>query len=202
MVSLLSINFETINTILMKHSRRRFPEVNAGSMADIAFLLLIFFLVTAMIPNDKGIFRKLPELCPPGEICDSEINQRNIFEIRINANNELFVENEVTRLNDLRTLTKSFLDNNGDGTCVYCNGEKLATASDSPDTAVISLKNSPTTSYAFYIQVQDELTKAYYELREAYALQKFNKSEKELTKAELSEVKKAYPFKLSEAEME
>ena len=79
----------------MKSSRRDYPEVNAGSMADIAFLLLIFFLVTAVIPDDKGINRKLPPPCAPNTNCTgAPISQRNILEVKINAKDELLVENE------------------------------------------------------------------------------------------------------------
>jgi biopolymer transport protein ExbD len=185
----------------MKNSRHSMPQVNAGSMADIAFLLLIFFLVTAMIPKDKGINRKLPAPCPLGEICDTPINKRNMLEVSVNSNNEIFVENEVIKIEELKTIAKAFLDNNGDQSCDYCNGDKLKTASDHPKEAVISLKNDPQTSYAFYIQIQDELTKAYYELRSNYATTKFKKPVHALTKEELLEVREAYPFILSEAEL-
>ncbi|MCB0383303.1 MAG: biopolymer transporter ExbD [Psychroserpens sp.] len=185
----------------MKNSRHSMPQVNAGSMADIAFLLLIFFLVTAMIPKDKGINRKLPAPCPPGEVCDTKINSRNMLEVSVNSNNELFVENEIIKIEELKTLAINFLDNNGDKSCDYCQGAQLKTSSDNPKDAVISLKNDPQTSYNFYIQIQDELTKAYYELRTNYAHKVFNKSVNELTKKELLDVQNAYPFILSEAEI-
>lgn len=186
---------------LMKNSRHSMPQVNAGSMADIAFLLLIFFLVTAMIPKDKGLNRKLPAPCPPGNICDTQVNKRNMLEVRVNSNNELFVENATISIAELKTITKDFLDNNGDTSCEYCNGFNLNTSSDNPKEAVISLQNDKQTSYDFYIEIQDELTKAYYELRADYAKSVFNKSTKELTKEELIAVRKAYPFILSEAEL-
>ncbi|WCO03239.1 ExbD/TolR family protein [Psychroserpens ponticola] len=185
----------------MKNSRHSMPQVNAGSMADIAFLLLIFFLVTAMIPKDKGINRKLPAPCPPGEICDIKINKRNMLEVRVNSNNELFVENKVIVIEELKAIAKEFVDNNGDKTCDYCHGLNSEKFSDNPKEAVISIQNDKRTSYAFYIEIQDELTKAYYELRSDYAKTIYNKSVNELTKYELSEVKKAYPFLLSEAEL-
>ena len=185
----------------MKNSRHSMPQVNAGSMADIAFLLLIFFLVTAMIPKDKGINRKLPAPCPPGDICDTQINMRNMLEINVNSNNELFVENEIISIDELKAIAVDFLDNNGDNSCDYCHGKNLKTSSDNPKEAVISLKNDMQTSYAFYIQIQDELTKAYYELRSNYATAKFKKPLKALTKEELLVIREAYPFKLSEAEL-
>ncbi|WP_431134266.1 ExbD/TolR family protein [Psychroserpens mesophilus] len=185
----------------MKNSRHSMPQVNAGSMADIAFLLLIFFLVTAMIPKDKGINRKLPEPCPQGEICDIQINKRNMLEVSVNSKNELFVENNVIGIEELKAITKAFLDNNGDKSCDYCKGVSLETSSDHPEKAVISLKNDKGTSYEFYIEIQDELTKAYSELRADYAKTVFDKSVNELTKEELTEVRNAYPFIVSEAEL-
>lgn len=175
------------------------PEVNAGSMADIAFLLLIFFLVTAVIPKDKGINRKLSKPCPTGQICDTNINERNILRISINSKDEIMVEDDIIPLDALKDIAKTFLDNNGDSSCDYCNGKKLETLSDNPKNAVISLNNDKHTSYNQYIKVQDELTKAYFELRTQYSLNISNKPSEELTKEELQKVKDAYPFILSEA---
>ncbi|MEM6515578.1 MAG: biopolymer transporter ExbD [Bacteroidota bacterium] len=184
----------------MKTSRRQKPEINSGSMADIAFLLLIFFLVTAMIPKDKGISRKLPSICPPGQNCNAEVKQRNTLEILVNGQDELMVENEKLDISKLKGKVKLFLDNNGNKTCDYCSGTSEETLSEHPDKAVISLKNDMQTTYDFYIQIQDEITKAYFELRSNYAKSKFNKNPKELTEDELKEVRKAYPILLSEVE--
>lgn len=186
----------------MKTSRRYAPQVNAGSMADIAFLLLIFFLVTAMIPNDLGISRTLPPPCLQNTDCNEGVkHQRNILEVKVNAKNELLVENEIIEISELKTIAKAFLDNNGDGSCSYCDGLKDKLSSDNPSEAVISLNNDKMTSYDFYIQVQDEITKAYFELRNHYAESILNTSSEKLTKQELMEVRTAYPFILSEAEI-
>lgn len=186
----------------MKTTRQHVPQVNAGSMADIAFLLLIFFLVTAMIPNDIGIKRTLPPPCLPGTDCNEGIkHQRNILQVKVNSKNELWVENEVVEISELKEIAKSFLDNNGDGTCTYCHGTKDKTSSDNPKEAVISLNNDKMTSYDFYIQVQDELTKAYFELRTQYAENILKTTSEKLTKEALAEVRLAYPFVLSEAEI-
>ncbi|WP_460218964.1 ExbD/TolR family protein [Psychroserpens sp. MEBiC05023] len=187
----------------MKTSRRQSVEINAGSMADIAFLLLIFFLVTAMIPTeDYGFNRKLPKPCPPNVPCtDGQIKERNVLEIKVNSKNELFVENKVTNIEDLKTIAVAFLDNNGDQSCSYCNGLKDIKSSENPKKAVISLSNDKLTSYEFYIKVQDELTKAYYELRNTYSESILQKPAHELTKDELKTVRAAYPFILSEAEI-
>jgi biopolymer transport protein ExbD len=186
----------------MKSSRRNYPEINAGSTADIAFLLLIFFLVTAVIPNDSGINRKLAPLCPDGIDCSNDtVEMRNILEIKINAKDELLINNQVASIITLKDITKEFLSNNGDGSCDYCDGLKHNTSSESPKKAVVSLSNDSSTSYNFYINVQDQITKAYYELRSDYALKILNKSSNELTLEELKKVRKAYPFNLSETQI-
>lgn len=182
----------------MRHSKQA-PEVNAGSMADIAFLLLIFFLVTAVIPNDQGINRKLPRICPPGQICNIEIHERNILRISLNRNQEIMVNENVVSLEEIKDLSITFLDNNGDKTCDYCNGSEQTESSDNPTKAVISLQVDNETHYDVFIKVQDQLTKAYYELRAKYAQKKFGKFPNELTSNELKTVRKAYPFLVSEA---
>ena len=108
------------------------------------------------------------------------------------------VEDEIIALSQLKTLVKDFMDNNGDGTCVYCKGASLSTASDNPQKAVVSLASDRHSSYERFIQVQNEITLAFMELRADYALVKFNKTE-HLSASQLSEVKRAYPFNLSEA---
>ncbi|WP_242202919.1 ExbD/TolR family protein [Aestuariivivens insulae] len=150
-------------------AKRAAPEVNAGSMADIAFLLLIFFLVTTTIEKDSGINRKLPPMEESEE--DVVIKQKNIFTISINSRDELLVEEERMELKDLRKAAVEFLDNNGDGSCSFCKGKKDSKSSDNPDKAIISLKNQRETSYAAYIAVQNEVVGAYNELRNRRALE-------------------------------
>ena len=170
-------------------------------MADIAFLLLIFFLVTTTISVDEGINRKLPRPCLPNTTnCSQPINERNILRVVLNSKNEIFVEDKIVQLGELKDIAKSFLDNNGDLSCTYCKGEHLGNYSDNPKKAVISLQNDKLTSYEFYISLQNELTKAYYELRNTYSNTVLKKDAKMLSKQELKNVKEAYPFILSEAE--
>lgn len=201
-------------------AKRSAPEVNAGSMADIAFLLLIFFLVTTTIETDSGINRKLP---PNEELEDPPIiKQKNIFTVVVNKNNQLLIEEELKDISDVRKLAVEFLDNGGgtgDDACDYCNGRRDPASSDNPEKAIISLKNDRETSYKIYIAVQNELVAAYNVLRNREFLKlnpmmgmdfvqannKYNDprttlAEKEKLKPLLSIVKNMYPQKLSEAE--
>jgi len=151
-------------------AKRAAPEVNAGSMADIAFLLLIFFLVTTTIEKDSGINRKLPPMEESEE--DVIIKQKNIFTVLINKHDQLLVEDEQMEIKDLRQSAVDFLNNNGDGSCEFCQGaNRDPKSSDNPDKAIISLKNDRETSYAAYIAVQNELVAAYNTLRNKRALQ-------------------------------
>lgn len=201
-------------------AKRSAPEVNAGSMADIAFLLLIFFLVTTTIETDSGINRKLP---PIEDVEDPPIiKEKNIFTVVVNKNNQLLVEEELTDVSDLRSMAIEFLDNGGgegEEACDYCQGDRDPKSSDNPDKAIISLKNDRETSYKIYIAVQNELVAAYNDLRdrefnrlfpnESMSFVEANKKssdprtssdEKERLKPKLDEVKLMFPQKLSEAE--
>ena len=201
-------------------ARRSAPEVNAGSMADIAFLLLIFFLVTTTIETDSGINRKLP---PMDEIIDPPIiKERNIFTVVVNKNNQILVEEKPMDLRDIRKEAVAFLDNGGglgDEACNYCQGNKDRSSSDNPEKAIISLKNDRETDYKVYISVQNELVAAYNELRDReftrlypsenmsyveadkkYSDPRSDKTVKEKLKEKLSVIKTLYPMKLSEAE--
>lgn len=178
---------------------RSSPEVNTGSMADIAFLLLIFFLVSTTIQKDKGITRILPQKCPPNQPCNIKIKERNVLLIAANERGELFVNKEVIAIDALQEVLIKFIDNNGDGICDYCNGEQNIKLSENPNVAAISIDVQATAPYKYFISIQDEITKSYEVLRTLYAKEKFNKTPEELTEAELKEVKDAYPFRISEA---
>ena len=147
-------------------ARRKAPEVNAGSMADIAFLLLIFFLVTTTIETDSGLNRKLP---PMEDVVDPPIiKERNIFTVVVNKFNQLLVEEKPLELTELRNEAVKFLDNGGgkgEEACSYCLGDRNPESSDNPEKAVISLKNDRETDYKVYIAVQNELVAAYNVLR-------------------------------------
>ncbi|WP_299099864.1 biopolymer transporter ExbD [uncultured Winogradskyella sp.] len=181
----------------MKSFRRHSATVNAGSMADIAFLLLIFFLVTTTISADKGILRQLPKICETGN-CVADIAERNLLRIGVNDNQEIMIDGTIVTLHEIKPKVEAFLDNNGLSTCDYCVGSKDAESSDHPKKAVISLSHASLTKYDNFLAVQDEITKAYYKLRARYAQQTFNKLPEDLTKSELKLVQEAYPFIVSE----
>jgi len=148
-------------------AKRTAPEVNAGSMADIAFLLLIFFLVTTTIETDKGISRKLPPI-QDENVEPPVIKQKNIFTVIVNRDNQLLVEDQPMKVKDLRAAAVKFLDNGagaGDDACSYCQGAKDPSSSDNPTKAIISLVNDRKTEYGTYISVQNELVAAYNVLR-------------------------------------
>ncbi len=147
-------------------ARRATPEVNAGSMADIAFLLLIFFLVTTTIETNAGITTKLPPKLPADMPPPPPVKEKNVLVVVVNKNNQLLVNNQLMELKDVRKTAIEFLDNGGDGSCSHCRGAKNQSSSDNPDKAVISLRNDRETSYKTYISVQNELIAAYNELRE------------------------------------
>jgi len=201
-------------------AKRSAPEVNAGSMADIAFLLLIFFLVTTTIETDSGLNRKLPPM--EDQVDPPIIREKNIFTVVVNKNDQLLVEEELTDIEDLRSLAVAFLDNGGgvgEEACDYCQGERDESSSDNPDKAIISLKNNRETSYKVYIAIQNELVAAYNELRNREFLRLYpsvglnfvdaqKKFDDPRTSADfaaelepkLDVVKAMYPQKLSEAE--
>ncbi|MFC2109353.1 ExbD/TolR family protein [Bacteroidota bacterium] len=207
-------------------ARRENSEINAGSMADIAFLLLIFFLVTTTMDVDSGISRKLSEK-PPENYKPPIIKMKNILEININRNDELLVEDEIMEIGDIKQTTIDFLDNGGgvgqvidgvaSGSCDYCNGAKSEKSSDHPNKAIISVQSDRGTSYGMYITVQNELLAAYTELRNRYAKTQIkgkyagmsyedllllagNDKENKALKDVIAEVKEAYPQIISDAE--
>ena len=184
----------------MKNSRHQSATVNAGSMADIAFLLLIFFLVTTTISVDEGILRKLPDKCETGD-CDVDIKKRNLLRININLHQKIKINDKEAKLDDIYQVAIDFLDNNGNGQCDYCQGKKFETSSVHPQKAVISFQYDPQVKYDLYIKIQDELSKAYTYLREKHAQQKFQKPLKNLSDEEFKAVKKAYPMKISEVSL-
>jgi len=186
-------------------ARRATQEINAGSMADIAFLLLIFFLVTTTMDVDTGISRKLP---PPlrGDEEPPDINERNIFTVLVNSRDKLLVEGKPGDIRFLKERAKEFMSNPQ-------NLEDLPemVTKEIPGlgnvrvakSAVISLKNDRGTSYKMYIAVQNELAAAIDELRDELSQEKFGKKYTELiSEDQIDAIQKAIPVPISEAEPE
>jgi biopolymer transport protein ExbD len=174
----------------MARKGRGIPEINAGSMADIAFLLLVFFLVTTTMDIPTGLQVALPPLTdvPPP---DSKQKQREVLEVLVNSADQLLVEKEILTVDKLKDKTKRHLTNEG----------KDPTLSSTSTKAIVSLKNDRGTSYDMYVQVYNELTAAYNEVRDEYSMSRFGVEYGKLRKeSEIEEVKKKYPKKLSEAE--
>ncbi|PWG05548.1 ExbD/TolR family protein [Polaribacter aquimarinus] len=202
-------------------ARRDTPEINAGSMADIAFLLLIFFLVTTTMNVDSGVSKKLSEK-PPADYVPPVIKEKNIFEVNINRNNELLVEGERMEVKDLKDAAVKFIDNGGGegkvengvatGPCNYCKGERSEKSSDHPNKAIISVQSDRLTEYGTYLTVQNELLRAYAELRNRLSLERYKIPFPELEEAykddrdnedlkkKVEDIKTSYPQIISDAE--
>lgn len=174
-----------------KSSRERMKnEINAGSMADIAFLLLIFFLVTTTIDVDKGITVKLPPWSDePPEI--QKLKTRNVFSVLVNAQDQLLVRGELADIDELRERAKEFI----------ANPQRREDLSTDPKNAIISLKNDRGTSYKQYVAVYNELKAAYDELwdEECQRLYGIPYSD-DLPTAYKRAIKEKIPMVLSEAE--
>lgn len=183
---------------------RKLPEYNASSLADIAFMLLIFFLVTTTMDTDTGISRMLPPPVPPDQVQDDDqkVKERNIFVVLINKNDQLLVENKPMDIRYLRDAAKEFIEN-------PAHREDLPEFKETEvpffglipvSKQIISLQNDRGTSYGMYIQAQNELAAAYNELREELALRKFGKRYEELDEEQEKAIRKIYPNRVSEAE--
>ena len=185
----------------MRIERNKAPEINAGSMADIAFLLLIFFLVTTTMDAEKGINRKLPPW-QPNVSTPPFIHTRNILRLMINSNDQIMIDDDYVEVEDIRQFVKAFVINNGDGTCSFCEtGKQLNTSSDNPKKAIISLQNDRNTSYEVYVKAQNEIVAAYNELRDELAVKWFGLPFGNLKDPQqIYDIKKAIPQVISEAE--
>lgn len=184
-------------------NKKELPEINASSMADIAFLLLIFFLVTVTMDVDTGITRKLPP--PVEDNTEVNFNQRNIFEVLVNSANMLLVEGKEGNLATLKDETKNFfLNPKNDPTLPEKKLESVDLIGDVyVSKGVVSLKNDRGTSYEMYIKVQNELTRAFQEMRDELSVEKFGTKYDNLTDpAKQEAVQAIIPIAISEAEPE
>jgi len=181
---------------------REVQEINAGSMADIAFLLLIFFLMTTTMDIDSGITRKLPAPTPPDAPAPPPVKERNVYIVLVNTYDQLFVEREVMDISQLRKGVKDFIlnpsndENLSERKEIEIEGLGMVKVSK----GVVSLQNDRNTSYDKYIAVQNELVAAFNELRDEYARAQFGMPFEDLDEERQDGIKKLYPQSISEAE--
>ncbi|MGQ1787697.1 MULTISPECIES: ExbD/TolR family protein [unclassified Saccharicrinis] len=183
--------------------KREIPEVNAGSMADIAFLLLIFFLVTTTMSTDTGLARRLPPPVPDEQEDDTPpIKERNVFAVLLNSKNQLLVEGKPMRVEELKDAAKEFIlnENNDVNLPEFNDIEVEFFGMAKVSKGVISLQNDNGTQYQAYLMVQNELQRAYTEVRNDLARNKWNKDYVELDEDQQKAIRKIYPQKISEAE--
>ena len=184
---------------------KKVPQINASSMADSSFLLLIFFLVTTSMDVNQGLARRLPAPIPPDQkVEDKDINKRNLLVVKINSANQLMVQGQLMDVKQLREKAKEFIlnANNADNfPKVYEEdfGAPFGVVKYTKD-HVISVQNDVDTQYQAYLDVQNELVAAYNELREECAQKYFHKAYNELEEEQQKQIQKIYPQKISEAE--
>ena len=185
-------------------------EINAGSMADIAFLLLIFFLVTTTMDIDTGITRKLPPP-PPEEMEDIKVKERNIFKVLVNKNDRLLLNGKPGDIRMLKVQAKDFLHSGNlknPSSSETMPEKRLVNVPILGDDiyiskGIISLKNDRGTSDDIYIHVQNEVAAAIRELRDELSNQFFGMNFEQLTDEEKRKaIQRAVPVAVSEAEPE
>jgi len=181
---------------------KKLPEVPAASLADIAFMLLIFFLVATQMNVDNGLERRLPQWVEEEQQTEQDVNERNVFVVLVNRNNDLLVENEWSTVEELREKAKEFMANRYDDPNlpekelkdIPLFGPTMVTK------GVISLQNDRDTKYDMYIAVQNELIAAINELRNDLAMSQFGKAFDKCDEDQQDAIKDIYPSRISEAE--
>lgn len=203
----------------MAKKKRKVPGLNASSMADVSFLLLTFFLLVSSMDTDSGLARRLP---PPPQNEDQletvKVQERNLLVVLVNSSNETMVKSQVStewyqtnaelhgRGNkpSLKDKVKEFVLNTNNNPLLpeLMEEDFGAPIGTVPVTAdhVVSLQNDATTSYKTYIAVQNELVRAYNELRQEGARKYFGSDYDNLTTDQQEQVNKLYPQRISEAE--
>ncbi len=167
--------------------RKRTVAAPAGAIADVAFLLLIFFLVTTQIAQEKGITTQLPpyELQPPPPMAD-----RNVLRILISAEGQILADGERLPREELRSRIRDFI----------LNPEGAAHLASAPNKAVISLQHDRSTRYGDYLAVYDAILSAYRSIWEARAQAQYGTSYEGLGAARQKQIRAAVPLVISEAE--
>ena len=184
-------------------AKKKTPAINSSSTADIAFLLLCYFLMTTTMGSQTGLSRLLPPMPDPNQkVEDQQVNRRNIIVVRVNAANNVLAGSEPIAVSQLKDKIKDFLSNPYDDPSLPA---KTPTEIEGYGTynvsqGVISLQNDRGTSYYQYIAVQNEIVKAIDELRDEFAMNNYGRPFIRLTDDQQDIVKKAIPQRISEAE--
>ena len=183
---------------------KKTPEINSSSTADIAFLLLCYFLMTTTMGDQSGLQRRLPPIPDSKQAQDQKVNRRNIVIVRINSADKLFAGNEamdIAYIAYLKDKMKEFLANpNNDPNLPEKEEKEIEGKTYMVSKGVISLQNDRGTSYQAYLAVQNELVKAVNELRDEFSMREYGRKFARLSEAEQDIVKKAVPQNISEAE--
>ena len=180
---------------------RKTPGINTGSMADISFLLLTFFLLTSSISTEQGIHRRLPPPKKDTEKTIVDINKRNVLNVMVNFNDAVWVNGQEILLTQLKDKAVEFLENpTNSNTLPEKEIIQIDNMGEYPvSKGVISLTNDQSTTYNMYVQVQNELEKAVNELRDKFSLNYFGKKFDNLDTASRRAIQKAIPMNISEA---
>jgi biopolymer transport protein ExbD len=188
----------------MVPNKKKMPGINSTSTADIAFMMLLFFLLTTSMATDQGLSRTLPRPPENKEHKESiDVNQRNVLKVMISADNRIMCAGDEVTLPELKVKAKEFIDNPGN---LASLPEK--TEVDIPffgrtfitESHIISLQCDRGTRYQVYIDVQNELAAAYNELRDVVSGNQFGRKFNDLNEEEKNAVIKYYSQKISEAE--
>ena len=182
---------------------KKVPEINSSSTADIAFLLLSYFLMTTTMNQDSGLQRRLPPMPNKDQqVEDQKVNRRNIIIVKINSADRLFAGNEPIEVSRLKEKVMEFLQNPNDDPKLPEKAPKEIEGFGTYNVSkgVISLQNDRGTSYQAYIAVQNEIVKAINELRNNFAKANFGKPYVSLSEEEQEIVREAIPQNISEAE--
>jgi biopolymer transport protein ExbD len=178
-------------------------QVNASSTADMAFIILVFFLITSNMDSNSGLQRRLPPMPDKNQkVVDQKVNRRNVLVVRINESDRLFAGGQIIDISMLKDKAKEFLLNpNNDPSLPEKEDKFIEGFGMYPvSKGIISLQNTRGTSYDAYIKVQNELVRAVNEVRDQFALEHFGRSFIALDEAKQEIVRKAIPQNISEAE--
>jgi biopolymer transport protein ExbD len=184
-------------------AKKKVPEINGSSMADIAFIALIFFLMVTTMDKEEGISRLLPPIPPEDQkMEDLKVNRRNIIQVKINSNDRLLAGSQPMDVSQLKDKIKEFMTNPyDDPNLPEKEIQDIPGLGPTPvSKGVISLQNDRGTTYQAYITVQNELIKAINELRDDFSMKTFGKKYSKLDEDKQEMVRKAVPQKISEAE--